>query len=71
MLEGCTVAMTQRAQADSTSCPRYSPDGQQIAFQAVRDGREEVFVCQADGSNPTRLTGEDGGQVSGSVGDAQ
>jgi hypothetical protein len=37
--------------------PRWSPDGEQIAFLSTRDGgREEIYVMAADGSNQRRLT---------------
>ena len=39
-----------------TSCPAWSPDGEQIAFATDRDGNLEIYVMAADGSNPTRLT---------------
>lgn len=34
----------------------FSPDGSKIAFSTYRDGNWEVYVMNADGSNPTRLT---------------
>lgn len=36
--------------------PRYSPDGSKIVFQSRRDGLEEIYVMNADGTGQTRLT---------------
>jgi len=36
--------------------PRWSPDRQQIAFLADRDGESEVYIMKADGSGIRRLT---------------
>lgn len=40
--------------------PEWSPDGWRIAFKSTRDTkephREEIYVANADGSNPRRLT---------------
>jgi Tol biopolymer transport system component len=36
--------------------PSWSPDGNRIVFYSERDGNSEIYVMQADGSNPTRLT---------------
>lgn len=38
------------------SRPRYSPDGQWIAFSAQYDGNVDVFVTRAGGGVPKRLT---------------
>lgn len=40
---------------DSTS-PRWSPDGKRLAFQAYVDDNFEIFVVNADGTNPINLT---------------
>jgi Tol biopolymer transport system component len=34
----------------------WSPDGARLAFDATRDGNTEIYVVNADGSNPVRLT---------------
>ena len=42
----------------------YSPDGKQIVFSSLRDGNQEIYICDADGQNPRRIThteGKDGG----------
>lgn len=36
--------------------PWYSPDGAYIAFASTRDGQYEIYVMDADGKNPRRLT---------------
>ena len=40
--------------------PRFSSDGRQIIFTSDRDGDPEIYVMDADGSNPKRLTHEPG-----------
>lgn len=36
--------------------PVWSPDGRTIAFSSNRDGKNEIYVMDADGSNVRRLT---------------
>jgi Tol biopolymer transport system component len=36
--------------------PHWSPDGNQIAFSSNRYGNNDIYVIQADGSKPKRLT---------------
>lgn len=38
------------------SHPAWSPDGTRIVFVSKRDGHEQIYVLQADGSQLTRLT---------------
>jgi TolB protein len=50
--------------------PAWSPDGRRIAFASNRANREfeafDIYVAEADGSNPTRVTFGDGAQGLGS-----
>jgi TolB protein len=39
----------------------WSPDGSKLAFLSDRDGLNEIYVMDSDGSNQTRLTYSAGG----------
>ena len=36
--------------------PNYSPDGTKVVFSTTRDGNNEIYQVNADGTNPVRLT---------------
>jgi Tol biopolymer transport system component len=36
--------------------PAWSPGGQKIVFTSDRDGNQEIYVMNADGSEQTNLT---------------
>lgn len=42
--------------AGEESMPRFSPDGQSIAFTGNYDGNQDVYVVRTEGGLPTRLT---------------
>ena len=39
--------------------PRYSPDGQEIAFTSDRGGGDNIWTVRRDGSTPRQITKED------------
>jgi Tol biopolymer transport system component len=40
--------------------PAYSPDGARIAFESTRSGSSEIWLADADGHNPVKVTSFDG-----------
>jgi Tol biopolymer transport system component/DNA-binding winged helix-turn-helix (wHTH) protein len=40
--------------------PDYSPDGKRLAFTSNRSGAEEIWIANADGSNPMKMTSMNG-----------
>jgi Tol biopolymer transport system component/DNA-binding winged helix-turn-helix (wHTH) protein len=40
--------------------PAYSPDGARVAFQSTRSGSPEIWLADADGRNPVKLTSFNG-----------
>jgi len=43
--------------------PRFSPDGSRIVFSSDRDGLDNIWVMNRDGSNPRQVTRENERQV--------
>ncbi len=43
--------------------PKWSPEGKQIAFSSNRWGNDDVFVINAEGSRPSRITYRSSGDV--------
>lgn len=44
------------------SQPVYSPDGAKLAFISDRSGNENVWIADADGGNPRRISGDCNGE---------
>jgi Tol biopolymer transport system component/DNA-binding winged helix-turn-helix (wHTH) protein len=40
--------------------PEYSPDGARVAFESTRSGSPEIWLADADGRNPVRVTSLNG-----------
>jgi Tol biopolymer transport system component/DNA-binding winged helix-turn-helix (wHTH) protein len=54
---------TGRALINSTRrelVPQYSPDGAHIAFQSTRSGSSEIWIANAEGKAPVKITAFDG-----------
>jgi len=54
--------LTNDAAADLD--PTWSPDGNRIAFRSQRDGNDEIYVMNADGSCQTNLTDDPENELS-------
>jgi TolB protein len=40
--------------------PSYAPDGQRIVFNSDRSGSQQLYTMNADGSNPQRISFDEG-----------
>jgi Tol biopolymer transport system component len=58
---GRSTRLISSTQLDAT--PAWSPDGKTIAFVSDRSGTQELWVCDADGSDPLKLTSFNGPSV--------
>jgi len=59
-LAGTAAPQAQTRPAINNMFPEWSADGKQIAFVSDRDGDPEIYVMDADGSHPRRLTNTPG-----------
>ena len=51
---GLATRLIASTQADAS--PQYAPDGKRIAFESHRSGNREIWVCDSEGQNLSRLT---------------
>ena len=66
--DGSTISITGGVQPVIASSrndlwPQFSPGGERIAFVSGRSGKDEIWVCDSDGSNPLQLTSFGGPSV--------
>ena len=59
---GSAARLTTHAASDLD--PAWSPDGLRIAFTSQRDGNDDIYVMNANGSDQKRLTTRPGGPTS-------
>ena len=50
------VSLTKHQPGGGDRNPRWSPDGRELLFETDRDGNWEVYIMDADGSNPFNLS---------------
>lgn len=56
--DGHTVELHPISSTENERAARFSPDGKRIAFDSDRTGATEIWVANADGAQPVRLTGD-------------
>ena len=49
--------------AEGTAGPRWSPDGETIAFNSNPDGQQDIYLVSAAGGKPRRLTSHQGNEL--------
>ena len=54
-LSGCVPGLGSRQKPVKTDVT-YSPDGSKILFVSTADGDADIYVANADGTNPQKLT---------------
>lgn len=55
-IESGEVPVELAPSSGNQGCPRYSADGKRLAFGSDRTGYQEIWVADADGSQPVQLT---------------
>jgi uncharacterized protein YjdB len=57
-VERSSLAQLRKVVEDTVAAtePAFSPDGSRLAYVATRDGHPQIWLMDADGSNPARLT---------------
>ena len=59
---GTAVQLTRNPKSDQS--PRWSPDGNRIAFLSDRSGKNQIYLMDAAGGEPEALTGQKDGIIS-------
>jgi Tol biopolymer transport system component len=54
--DGSQAQNLTAGKAANNGFPYFSPDAKRIVFRSGRDGNHEIYLMNADGSNPRRLT---------------
>ena len=58
MADGSQPRQLTHFNSGIASSPRWSPDGQWIAFDATINNNRDIYVIRADGGSPVRMTRE-------------